>query len=64
MILVPPASGAEQFNLLKFEASPYLQLHSKDPVKWRPWNKKYLGEARSQKKPIFLSIGYLACHWC
>jgi uncharacterized protein len=51
-------------NLLGKEASPYLQSHAKDGVHWRPWSPAALAEAKKLKRPIFLSIGYLACHWC
>jgi hypothetical protein len=44
--------------------SPYLLLHKDNPVAWRPWSDAVLAEARESGKPIFLSIGYLACHWC
>ena len=44
--------------------SPYLLLHKDNPVAWRPWSDAVLAEARETGKPIFLSIGYLACHWC
>jgi uncharacterized protein YyaL (SSP411 family) len=45
-------------------ASPYLQLHVDDPVDWRPWGEAALAEAKKTNRPIFLTIGYLACHWC
>jgi hypothetical protein len=51
-------------NLLDAETSPYLQLHKDNPVHWRPWNETALEEAREANKPILLSIGYTACHWC
>ncbi|MBT5616074.1 MAG: thioredoxin domain-containing protein [Flavobacteriales bacterium] len=51
-------------NLLSKEASPYLQLHASDPVHWRPWGKEAFAEAKRLKRPIMLSIGYTACHWC
>ncbi len=51
-------------NLLIFESSPYLQMHSHDIVKWRAWNPASLNEAKSKHLPIFLSIGFSTCHWC
>ncbi len=49
---------------LESAASPYLRLHATDPVDWRQWNDDTLAEARASARPIFLTIGYLACHWC
>lgn len=51
-------------NQLIHEHSPYLVAHSENPVNWRPWADSSLGEARLAKRPIFVSIGYSACHWC
>jgi uncharacterized protein len=51
-------------NLLSRETSPYLLQHKDNPVHWQPWRKETLAEAHSQNKPILLSIGYAACHWC
>ena len=51
-------------NRLADEASPYLQQHENNPVNWQPWDETALAAAREQNKPIFLSIGYSACHWC
>jgi hypothetical protein len=51
-------------NLLRHETSPYLLQHADNPVHWRPWGTAALEEARAEKKPILLSIGYAACHWC
>src|SRR4051812_26626042 len=51
-------------NLLDAETSPYLILHKDNPVHWRPWGEEALGEAQESNKPILLSIGYTACHWC
>lgn len=51
-------------NRLKDETSPYLQQHATNPVDWYPWGNEALGKARREQKPIFLSIGYSACHWC
>ncbi|MGH6888270.1 MAG: thioredoxin domain-containing protein [Rhizomicrobium sp.] len=51
-------------NLLGRETSPYLLLHRDNPVHWRPWGPEALADAEAQNKPILLSIGYTACHWC
>ena len=51
-------------NQLKNESSPYLKQHADNPVEWFAWNKISLEKARSEKKPIFLSVGYSSCHWC
>ncbi len=51
-------------NHLKNEHSPYLQQHANNPVDWYPWGEKALAKAKKEHKPIFLSIGYSACHWC
>ncbi len=51
-------------NRLALETSPYLQQHAQNPVDWYPWGEQALTVARIQDKPILLSIGYSACHWC
>jgi uncharacterized protein YyaL (SSP411 family) len=51
-------------NLLRHELSPYLLQHADNPVHWRPWGTAALAEAASSDRPILLSIGYAACHWC
>ncbi len=51
-------------NLLGRETSPYLLQHKDNPVHWRPWGEAALAEARAAGKPILLSVGYAACHWC
>ncbi len=51
-------------NHLVGETSPYLRQHMDNPVDWYPWNDEALKKAREEQKPIFLSIGYAACHWC
>ncbi|MBV9735352.1 MAG: thioredoxin domain-containing protein [Acidisphaera sp.] len=55
----PPAA-----NLLAQQTSPYLLQHAANPVHWRPWGEAALAEARANDRPILLSIGYAACHWC
>jgi uncharacterized protein YyaL (SSP411 family) len=51
-------------NRLGNETSLYLRQHADNPVRWQPWDEKALTEAREQDRPILLSIGYSACHWC
>jgi uncharacterized protein YyaL (SSP411 family) len=51
-------------NRLAGETSPYLLQHADNPVDWYPWGEEALGRARAEDRPIFLSIGYSACHWC
>lgn len=51
-------------NRLKNETSPYLIQHAENPVDWYPWCKEAFEKAKSEDKPIFLSIGYSTCHWC
>ncbi len=62
------AAGADRHqhpaNHLKGQTSPYLLQHLYNPVDWYPWGPEALERARKEGKPIFLSIGYSACHWC
>jgi uncharacterized protein YyaL (SSP411 family) len=51
-------------NLLASESSPYLRQHAHNPVHWRPWSAEALAEAKATQRPILLSVGYAACHWC
>ncbi|MDY7077673.1 MAG: thioredoxin domain-containing protein [Chloroflexota bacterium] len=51
-------------NRLANETSPYLLQHADNPVDWYPWSEEALQKAQAEDKPIFLSIGYSACHWC
>ena len=51
-------------NRLADASSPYLLQHKENPVDWYPWGDAAFERARSEVKPIFLSIGYSACHWC
>ena len=51
-------------NKLIIENSPYLLSHAHNPVNWYPWGEEALNKAKEENKPIFLSIGYAACHWC
>ncbi len=52
------------YNRLAGETSPYLRQHADNPVHWWPWCKEALDTARRQDRPILLSVGYAACHWC
>src|SRR5436853_2746062 len=58
----PPSST--HTNRLVREKSPYLLQHAHNPVDWYPWGEEAFAKARSENKPIFLSIGYSTCHWC
>jgi uncharacterized protein len=58
----PSSEGSA--NRLAYETSPYLQQHSQNPVDWYPWGPEALQLAKAQRKPILLSVGYSACHWC
>ena len=51
-------------NRLANETSPYLLQHKDNPVDWYPWGDEAFAEAKSSDRPIFLSVGYSACHWC
>ncbi len=51
-------------NRLQYETSPYLLQHKENPVDWYPWCDEAFKRAKAEDKPIFLSIGYSACHWC
>ena len=55
---------APRLNRLALEASPYLRQHGANPVDWFPWGDEALTLARKTDKPILLSVGYAACHWC
>jgi uncharacterized protein len=54
----------EYTNALGKETSPYLLQHAHNPVEWYPWGEEALSKSRNEDKPILLSIGYSACHWC
>src|SRR5207247_6647554 len=51
-------------NRLAGTTSPYLLQHAHNPVDWYPWGEEALSRAREEDKPVLLSIGYSACHWC
>jgi hypothetical protein len=55
---------ARHTNRLINETSPYLRQHAHNPVDWYPWGEEALARARRENKPILLSVGYSACHWC
>ena len=59
------SDGSPQYvNALITEDSPYLKQHVHNPVNWFPWSEEAFARARTENKPIFLSIGYSTCHWC
>ncbi|MEW6049669.1 MAG: thioredoxin domain-containing protein [Candidatus Zixiibacteriota bacterium] len=58
------AATSRHTNHLAGESSPYLLSHAHNPVDWYPWNDEALAKAKKLNRPIFLSIGYAACHWC
>ena len=64
LLLILPASPALAGNALNNHDSPYLAMHSDDPVNWRPWSAEVLAQAKRENKLLFVSIGYFACHWC
>jgi uncharacterized protein len=61
---VPQAARSLRENRLAGETSPYLLQHKHNPVDWWPWGSQALEEAKRTSKPILLSVGYAACHWC
>src|SRR5881398_2488902 len=60
----PKPARPEHTNRLAHEKSPYLLQHAHNPVDWYPWGEEAFAKARSEEKPVLLSIGYAACHWC
>ena len=54
----------QKMNKLKYSSSPYLQQHSDNPVHWQEWSEETLQQAKEENKPLIISIGYAACHWC
>jgi uncharacterized protein YyaL (SSP411 family) len=60
----PSVFSLSMQNALAHEKSPYLRQHADNPVDWFPWGEAAFTKARSEQKPIFLSIGYSTCHWC
>ena len=61
---MPPKTAGRSPNRLVHSTSPYLLQHAHNPVDWYPWGEEALARARAEDKPILLSIGYSACHWC
>src|ERR1700709_2033784 len=57
-------TAARFTNRLVHESSPYLRQHANNPVDWFPWGDEAIARARRLDRPIFLSVGYSACHWC
>src|SRR5271167_3530098 len=60
----PESHSGRKPNRLINEQSPYLRQHAYNPVDWYPWGEEALARAKAENKPIILSIGYSACHWC
>src|SRR6266567_4055492 len=58
------ALGRHMPNRLSQETSPYLRQHAENPVDWYPWGEEAFRRAREEDKPIHVSVGYAACHWC
>jgi len=54
----------QEYNRLIHEKSPYLLQHARNPVDWYPWGSDAFTRAKTEDKPVFLSIGYSTCHWC
>ena len=61
---MPRTIGSGVANRLADETSPYLQQHKDNPVDWYPWGDEAFARARAEDKPVLLSVGYSACHWC
>jgi len=61
---VEQSSVPQHTNRLIDESSPYLRQHAHNPVDWYPWGEEALARARAEDRPILLSVGYSACHWC
>ena len=59
-----PDGTPKYTNHLAAETSPYLRKHTHNPVQWYPWGSEALERARREQRPIHLSVGYNACHWC
>ena len=62
--LVNPDGTPKYTNHLAAETSPYLRQHAHNPVDWHAWGTQALARAQAEQKPIHLSVGYRACHWC
>ena len=57
-------SETKHTNRLIHETSPYLLRHAHNPVDWYPWGNEAFERARAENRPVMLSVGYSACHWC
>lgn len=64
LVVYALGTGALAVNALAGHPSPYLALHGNDPVDWVDWGEDALERARAENKPLFISSGYFACHWC
>jgi uncharacterized protein YyaL (SSP411 family) len=64
MAIVHEGDQDRKPNRLAQETSPYLLQHAYNPVDWYPWGRDALDRAKSENRPILLSVGYSACHWC
>jgi uncharacterized protein YyaL (SSP411 family) len=62
--MTPTATPPKHTNALARETSPYLLQHAHNPVNWYPWGREAFELAKKEDKPVFLSVGYSACHWC
>ena len=63
-VSAPKAAAPKHVNALASARSPYLRQHAHNPVDWLPWGAEAFAAAKAADKPVFLSIGYAACHWC
>src|SRR5205085_7026981 len=61
---LPPMAAPQHADRLAAETSRYLLQHAHNPVDWYPWGEEAFARARAEDKPILLSVGYSACHWC
>src|SRR6185312_4572233 len=59
-----PDGSPKYTNRLIGETSPYLRQHAHNPVDWYPWGEEAFARALAERKPVHLSVGYAACHWC
>src|SRR5437762_13975919 len=64
LVAETPTAQPAHTNRLVREKSPYLLQHAHNPVDWYPWGEEAFARARDEDKPILLSVGYSACHWC
>src|SRR5262245_47906836 len=64
LLILAVLSCTGMTNRLAKEKSPYLLQHAHNPVDWYPWGNEAFEKARTENRPIFLSIGYSTCHWC